>query len=277
MGASIGAATLGGAVYGFSPAMLNAGFAHYNLQFVVLLPLIIDAILRLITGRGHSVRVGVWLGLLCAAQLFIGEEIFVYTVLACLILTAAVAVSHPGTVPRRARAAVTELAAALAVFLLADGWALWVQLAGPLAEHSKLLVTVVTHPSYFATPSAQLLFHTRASAAATPSMAHQTAEDLNYLGWPLIGVLVIAAVVFWRDVRVRTAAITWAVLDLLALGGADLRVGGFRWPGRLLPWHWLQGIPGLAQVLPWRFSLLAGGAAAAVLAFTLDRALAAAP
>jgi hypothetical protein len=39
-----------------------------------------------------------------------------------------------------------------------------------------------------------------------------------------------------------------------------------------LPWHWLQGLPGLAQVLPWRFSILADGAAAAVLAFALDRA-----
>jgi hypothetical protein len=274
-GASLGAAALGGAVYGFSPAMVNAGFAHYHLQFAVLPPLIIDAVLRLITGRGHSVRTGVWLGLLCAAQLFIGEELFVYTVLACLILAAAVAVSHPGAVPRRARAATGGLAIAAAVFLLTDGWALWAQFAGPLAEHSRLAASATTNPTWFVTPSAALLFHTHASAAATPSIAHPTAEDLTYQGWPLIGVVVIAALVFWRDVRVRAAAVAWVVLDLSALGGGNLHVGGFRWPGRLLPWHWLQGLPGLAQVLPWRFTLLADAAAAAVLAFSLDRALAA--
>jgi hypothetical protein len=80
-------------------------------------------------------------------------------------------------------------------------------------------------------------------------------------------------VVFWRDLRVRATAVTCAVLELCALGGGSLRVGGgVMWPGRLLPWHWLQGLPGLAQVLPWRFSILADGAAAALLAFALDRA-----
>jgi hypothetical protein len=83
--------------------------------------------------------------------------------------------------------------------------------------------------------------------------------------------------VFWRDVRARTAALTWAALELCVLGGGNLPVGGSTWPGRLLPWHWLQGLPGLAQVLPWRFSILADGAAAAVLAFAVDRALAAMP
>ena len=46
-GASIGAAALGGAVYGFSPALLNSGIGHYHLQFAVLPPLIIDALLRI--------------------------------------------------------------------------------------------------------------------------------------------------------------------------------------------------------------------------------------
>jgi len=276
-GASLGAAALGGAVYGFSPAMVGAGYAHYHLQFAVLPPLIIDAVARLITGQGHRVRAGAWLGLLCAAQLFIGEEILVYTVAACLVLAAAIAVSRPRTAPRRIRDAVTGLATALVVFLVVDGYALWVQFTGPFAEHSKLQTPSTIHLSWFVSPSTALLFHTRASAAATPLVAPFTHEDLVYLGWPLIGVLVIAAAVFWRDLRVRAAAVTWVVLGLCELGGADLRVGPYTWPGRLLPWHWLQGLPGLAQVLPWRFSILADGAAAAVLAFSLDRAWTAVP
>jgi hypothetical protein len=277
-GASLSAAALGGAVYGFSPAMLNAGSGHYHLQFAVLPPLIIDAVLRLITGRGNSVRVSVWLGLLCAAQLFIGEEIFADTTLACLILAVTVVASHPRAVPERARAAVTGLVVAVAVVLLFDGYALWVQFEGPLAEHSKLLTSAVNNPAWFVEPSAALLFRTSGTAAATPSIANPTVEDLLYQGFPLIGVLVIAAVVCWRDVRVRAAAVTWALLDLCALGGGTLHVGNlFSWPGRLLPWHWLQGLPGLAQIGPGRFCILADGAAAAVLAFSLDRALAAVP
>ena len=274
-GASLGAAALGGAVYGFSPALVTSGIGHYHLQFAVLPPLIIDAALRLITGRGHGVRVGVWLGLLCAAQIFIAEELLVYTVAAGVIVAAAVAVSRPRAVPSRARGALPGLAAAVVVFLVVDGYALWTQFKGPLAEHSKLRLSLGGNLSWFVVPDASLLFHTRASAATAVATMQLQAEYLDYLGWPLIIVLVIAAVVFWRDLRVRTSAVLWAVLELCALGGGSLPIGDVRWPGRLLPWHWVEGLPGLAQVLPWRFALLADGAAAALLAFALDRAFAA--
>ena len=277
-GASLGAAALGGAVYGFSPALVTAGLGHYHLQFAVLPPLIVDAVARLVTGRGRGVRTGLWLGLLCAAQLFIGEELLVYTAVASLILVVALGLSRPREVPRRAREALPGLAVAAVVFLLLDGYALWTQFKGPLAEHSKLRGALTGNLSWFVVPSDSLLFHTHASAAEAAVTLQLPAEYMDYLGWPLIVVLVIAALVFWRDIRVRTAAVIWAVLELFALGGGSLPIGGHvRWPGRLLPWHYLQGLPGLAQVLPWRFAILADGAAAALLVFALDRALAMVP
>ena len=75
---------------------MTAGLGHYHLQFAVLPPLIVDAVARLVTGRGRGVRTGLWLGLLCAAQLFIGEELLVYTAVASLILVVALALSRPG-------------------------------------------------------------------------------------------------------------------------------------------------------------------------------------
>ena len=62
------------------------------------------------------------------------------------------------------------------------------------------------------------------------------------------------------------------MLEVLSLGGGTMHSGGFEYPGFLLPFHWLQGSPVLSQVLPDRLSILADGAAAAVLAFSLDRA-----
>ena len=44
-GASVLAGALGGAVFGFSPGMVNAGIAHYQIQFAVLVPLMIEAVL----------------------------------------------------------------------------------------------------------------------------------------------------------------------------------------------------------------------------------------
>src|ERR1700735_2359627 len=45
-GASTAAAGLAGLVYGFSPALIQSSAGHYDLQFAVLPPLIIDAALR---------------------------------------------------------------------------------------------------------------------------------------------------------------------------------------------------------------------------------------
>ena len=54
--ASRPAAAIGGAVYGFSPALLNSGTGHYHLTLAVIPPLMIDALLRIVTGRGRPVR-----------------------------------------------------------------------------------------------------------------------------------------------------------------------------------------------------------------------------
>jgi hypothetical protein len=71
--------------------------------------------------------------------------------------------------------------------------------------------------------------------------------------------------------------VTWAVLEVFSLGGQSRTFLGVHVPGGLLPWHWVQGLPLIAAMLPARFPLLADGAAAAVLAFSLDLARSAAP
>jgi hypothetical protein len=270
--ASLPAAALGGAVYGFSPAVINSGIGHYNLAFVVLPPLIIDALLRVLTGQGNVVKSGAWLGLLAAAQVFIGEEVLADTAVACLVLAGALALTRPRMALSRVRRVALGLAAAAAVTLLISGHALWVQLHGPLTEHQALRTTWSSNPAYFVDPGGNLLIHTRASAAAVAHFHLGPTEVLAYLGWPLLAVLVLAMITFWRDLRVRVAAVMFVLLALCSLGGgnqADV-------PGWLLPWHWLEGVPVLVAALPNRFSLLADGAAGAVLAFSLDLALSAA-
>src|ERR1700722_19350010 len=54
--ASTAAAGLAGLVSGFSPALIQSSAGHYDLQFAVLPPLIVDAALRLVTGRGGTGR-----------------------------------------------------------------------------------------------------------------------------------------------------------------------------------------------------------------------------
>ena len=88
-------------------------------------------------------------------------------------------------------------------------------------------------------------------------------------------VLIVAAVWYWRDLRVRVAAVACAVVEILSLGGTQV-VRGVTVPPVLLPWHWLAHLPVVSQMLPDRLSILADGLAAVVLAVSLDLALSAA-
>ena len=270
-GASHLAAAVGGAVYGFSPALVNSGLGHYNLQLAVLPPLIIDALLGMVTGRGNAVRIGAWFGLLAAAQLFTGEELLTDTAVAALALTVALLISGRGVTFRKMKDTAAGLAVGAVVMLLICGRALWTQFDGPLAERYVPRLTHYTsflsaHPSVFVTPPGDLLFHTPASAAAAAGYPAHMSEYLAYLGWPLIVVLVAAVVCYWRHPPVRVMGVTFALLELLSLGG------GYGYAGRFLPWHWLQGVPVLTGLIPDRLAILADGAAAAVLAFGMDRA-----
>jgi hypothetical protein len=270
---SIGSAALAGAVYGFSPALLQAAIGHYNLQFAVLPPLIIDLAVGLCVRSRSPVRDGILLGVLATAQLFTGEELLLLTGIAAAVLIVVLALGRPREVPRRCRPAAAGFGVAAAVTLLLAGYALWVQFFGPLTQHGSSFTPdfFKNDVTGFVTPSKYLLFHTAASAASAASYPGGAPEYLAYLGWPLIALLAVAAVVCCRQPAARATAVTLAVLALLSLGGHPL-VGGTAQPGITLPWHWLESVPVIGTALPNRLSIVADGAAAALLAFSLDRA-----
>jgi hypothetical protein len=275
-GATVLAGGLGGAVFGFSPALLASGGGHANIEFAVLLPLIIGVALRIVTGCGGAssgrrgpLVAGVWLGLLVAGQIFTEEEMLTDTAVACLIVVAVLAASRPRAVLPRLGAAAAGLGASAATALLIAGYALWTQFHGPLTEHGSPYRNAKfgNSPGAFVNPPAALLFHSTSSAAYAASHGGSGAEYVAYLGWPLLVLIPLLTVRYWRDLRVRAAGVTWAALELLSLGGHSA----------LLPFHWLQGLPLLVEMLPDRLSLVAIGAAAVVLAFGLDLARSPAP
>ena len=275
------AAALGGAVYGFSPAVLHSAIGHYDLQFAVLPPLIIHVVLRLATGcaapvrggtaRGGTVRGGLWLGLLVTAQLFITEEILAVTAIAGFVFVAVLAASRPRAVPAAARRMAAGLGTAAGVTAVIAGYPLWVQFFGPLRQHGSpfLLDYFKNDLSSFVVPSSYQLIHTAGSADAAARYQGSLPEYLGYLGWPLLVVLAGAAIACWRRLPARAAAVACVVLGVFSLGGT-LLFGGHHYPAIKLPWYWLQGLPLLESALPDRFCLVADGAAAALLAFAVD-------
>jgi hypothetical protein len=286
---SIEAAALAGAVYGFSPALLQTAIAHYDLQLAMLLPLIVDAGVRLAVGprvaaaspAGSRFRwlarvpawapAGAWLGLLLAAQIFVGEELALTTALTTALVVLVLAVSRPRSAIRRVGPAAAGLVVAAVIALALTGSALWTQFRGPLIVHgsSHPLDVFVNDLTSFVTPQGTLLFHTAASAAAAASYQGGMPEYLGYLGWPLIAILAVAAVASWRRLAGRAAAITLVVLSAMSLGGHPL-IAGTLYPAVNLPWHWVEVVPVFSAILTDRLSILADGAAAVLLAVGID-------
>jgi hypothetical protein len=276
--ASVTAAAAGGLVYGFSPALAQSAQGHYDLQFAVLPPLIADAIVRLAAGRcgigrRASARCGAWLGLLMAAQVFIAEELLFDSAVAALILLAVLAAARPRAVVGRIGDVLVGAGAAVAVTAVIAGYPLWEQFFGPVRQHGSPFP-----PDYykndlagFVRPSSSMLLHSRGSAAFATAFQGRLPEYLAYLGWPMLIVLVVAAILFWRLLAVRAAAVAFAVLELFSLGGT-LLAGGHEHAWIKLPWYWVQALPVTGSAIPDRFSIVADGAAAALFAFGLDAA-----
>jgi hypothetical protein len=277
-GCTTGPAFLAGAVYGFSPALVHSAINHFDLEFAVFPPLIADAALRIAAirapdGRGARIRRGAWLGLLCAAQLLTDEEVLLDTAITVAIFVVVLAASRPAMVIPRLRDATASLASCLTTFLVVAGYPLWTQFFGPLRLHGTpwLLNYYKNDLDGLVKPSSLELFHSAASAAFAASYRGGPAEYLGYLGWPMLIALLLAAVAFWRVLAVRMTAVAFVVLEVFSLGGT-LLLGGLDHPWLKLPWYWLQGLPLASSLLPDRFSILADGAAAALLGFAVQAA-----
>jgi len=274
------AAFLGGALYGFSPALVDSGIGHYSLVLAILPPLIIDRVLRLVTNRGTALRNGIWIGLLVAAQLFVSEEALVDTVIATILVLVVLALCRPRDVLSRIRPLLVGLATAGVIALVLCARALWVQFHGVSAHGGATVIinyqghktNLGTLPYAFINPSSLVLLHTHATGNIANYYPQPLPEYLAYLGVPLIIVLLAAIVRFWNYLPIRVAGLTVILLEWLGMGAAPIRSGIFTLPGWLLPWGAIQHLPLLGAMVPDRFCILADIGAAAVLAFSLDLA-----
>jgi hypothetical protein len=294
---STSAAALAGAIYGFSPALVTSAVGHYNLQFAILPPLIVDAGLRVAVGVPDRpvaapapawwtsrvpaswwtsrvpapVRGGTWLGVLAAAELFVSEELTLICAITGLLLVAALAASRPRVALLRLGPAVAGLTVAVAVGLALAGHALWAQFHGALVQHGPLfpLDYYVNDVTGFVTPSSYLLMHTAGTVAAAARYQGGATEYLAYLGWPLIIAVALAAVACWRRPAGRAVALTLVVLGIFSLGGHLLN-GGTTNPAVTLPWHWLEEHQLFSSVLPDRLSIAVDAVAAVLLALGVD-------
>jgi hypothetical protein len=261
-----GPAAVGGLVYGFSPAMTSHSH-HLNLILVFLLPWLLVLVEEIVVSQRRSpVWLGVALGLAAAAQVLIGLELFVATVLLGGLLLVVLLAARLPSVAGRLRYVATAFAVALVVFAALVGVPLREQVAGPARVHSDLTDEVRGSSDLLAVVTPSRLSAVAPEAAVRFGDRFAGAKE-TYLGIPLL-LVVVLLLVLHRSPVVGVGAAMLLVCLVLSLG-ARLRVGGHATPVRL-PWTAVESLPWLRNMVPARLALLTALFAGLLLAVALD-------
>ena len=271
------AAFAGGLLFAFSPYLAGQAVRHVFLSFVPLVPLFIPLLDDWLVSRRRSpLRSGLLLGLVAALQYLISPEILLTSTIMAIAGLAWLALRHPRAVPERAGALARGLAAALPVFLVVAGYAVWLLVAGPNRPSGPvhILSGLGRYHADLLSPllptSHQLLASGALRAAGDRLPAGSTIENGFYLGLPLLVLLCYFAIRYRRVPLVATATVIGLVAFVLGLG-AKLTVNG-KAIGIPLPFAVFTHLPIVQNLEPARMSLYVQLAAAVIVAVGLDRA-----
>lgn len=252
------AAFIGGLAYGYSLYVLNGlvdGWLNFMIAFPPLAVLCLD---ELLDGDGRDPRrVGALLGLLIAVQYFFSTELLAITALISTFGLLVVLFHHLlrrredlSAITRRfGRGALVALG--VAGILLA--YPLWFTFAGP--AHLNGLVWPGVSPGWYGLTLKG--FVTLADVSANTTAIHRfggyqgdALPQMQYLGWPMLGVLAVGLVLCWRSAR------AW-LLAAVGLVGAWSCLTPFMGLNPFwVPWSVLAKVPVIQNILPVRFSVV---------------------
>ncbi len=260
---SFWARTVAGAVFAFSPFfMAGVVLGHLNFTLVAYVPLALLVGDRLLRAEIKPVRAGLLLGLLTAAEFFVGVEVIVFTVILAgalllafmLIRRSAFAAAIPGLL--------IAGATGLGVCAVALGYPIWVTLfgrahvmgpywsgAGSTTRYwprvlQHLRDVVLPRPHVFS-PS-RILAETGYTGARGPG--------LDYVGLGIVVVLVLCAPVVRRRSLYAILAVAAVICTLLELPPPGL---------------W-RAIPVVGSAMPSRFALVVALVLGLMLALVID-------
>jgi hypothetical protein len=268
------AAFVGGLFLGFGPSMMTHSLAHPDLTAQYLVPLIVDRVLRLRT-PGRAVHDGAVLGVLIAAQVFVGEEILFLAALAVGFYVIAYALQSP----RVAKSVALDFLRGSGVAVLTAGtllaYPLSFQFLGPMSFKGIPFAV-----DYYSTDLKSFtLFPSLTAWGHDPGhvdpLVPGSTEQGALFGWPLLILLAVFALLYIRSVVVRSMLLAAVPVLLLAMGPTP------RFDKKPLPspfgpfgvWHALQKLPLFSSSLPIRSALALGWLVGVLLAIGIDRAV----
>jgi hypothetical protein len=272
------AAAAGGLLFGFSPAVV-AQQSHANVAFcAVTIPLALLLLDELLVRQRWPVwRTGVLIAALGAFQFLVFPEFFVTELLAAVILTVVLGVTHRNEVRERYRYVRRALGigAALSAALLAYPVGRAALQAIQTAGLSRVL-HAVHDPGVFSTDLLNPVVPTRVQwisptsvTAVSNHFSGNLSEANGYIGIPLLVLSVVVLVRYWRVPTVRVAGLTAVIIGVLSLG-PHLVVAGHSSPVPLPGWV-LAHLPVLDNILPSRMMAIVFLPLGIALAFVLHR------
>jgi hypothetical protein len=250
-----------GAFCGFSPAMISHANAHPNIAAQFMVPLIISQVLQI---RENPKKHGVILGLMIVYQLFINEEILLYTALACAIIAVTVMVSRKVEITPYLKA--IGIAAGISTVIMA--YPLWFQFFGPQHYTGPFWwaegygIDLAAYTSY---PTLSLAGDPR----LTDPMGSSPTEQNAFYGWPLCLLAVGLGIALWRNLIARVALITGLVLAALSLGSAiKINENQTGVPG---PWALVSDLPLFDSIIVTRIGMEVAPAIAVILVTAAEK------
>jgi hypothetical protein len=261
------AAAVGGLWCGFAPTMVSHANGHINFVSQFVVPFLVWRALRL-REPGRAVRNGAALGALIVLQVFINEEILLFTALGLGVFVLAHAAWDRAAARAAWRPMLAGLAVAAGVSAVPLAYPLWFQFFGP--GHYRGLPF---SPGEFVTDLLAHGAYARRSIAGNEAIAQRLSfsatEDNAFFGLPLLIVLAVAGVLLWRSVAARATIVVGLVFVVFGLG-PNLHVAG-RNTGIPLPFWLVRHVPILDLVTVTRFTMIAAAVVGVVLALALDR------
>ena len=201
------------------------------------------------------------LGPILALQLAFSTEVL-FTLTLCLAAGLLLGLAAVPVARRRIGAVLFPLAGAYGVAAL---------LTAPLLYYAfsdyQGVITPATHSPAdlvtFAFPTGTAAVGGSLAAHFDPAVAHVSAEDGQYLGLPLLAIVVLFAARRWRRAGSRYLVLALGLATLATLG-SELRVRGHDLGP--LPWRLVRDAPFFDNVIPGRFALYVALVAALIAA-----------
>ncbi|SCG17671.1 hypothetical protein GA0070610_3991 [Micromonospora echinofusca] len=260
------AAAVGGLFCGFAPGMVAQAGAHLHMAAQFLVPMILALVFHPDPRRVR--RHGTLLGLLVAYQVFLGEEVAFFLVLAAGTFALAYAAADRATARRLAPVLLGRLAIGVAVALPLLAYPLWFQFFGP--GHYR---GMPFHAYGYQLDAASFTASARQTVLGDDHLpgllAPNPTEENSFFGPGLLVLAVVIVIWLWRRPLVRALAACGLLFALLSLG-EQVRLDGTSTgiPG---PYRLVAELPLLDHAVPARFPLVCVPVLGILLALSLDR------